>query len=546
MSKRLKIFLLLSASAVFTGLSVAFSKYFGVLEWISLVPMVIALTMLCDSEELKLRRIYLFGLFYFEVFYAVCFHWFISLYPLDFTGLNNFYSVLVIIVAWFGLPLLQALFGGLVFVLYVAISRTYLAKKHPLINVVSLAAIYPFYEFTQTLGWWGVPWGRLSLGQADLLFHIQTVSLFGSYFVTAIIILVNAFIAFAIMNYRKNLKAEKVYAVSALCVYLFNLILGFGLYYSEEKRIESAEKISVGVIQGNFSSAEKWFIDVDTIFNRHITLTEESAKAGAEVVIWAETALPIKYRENGSYCSRISDTAKEYGITILVGALEGSEELDRNAIICYNPDGTRQDTVYAKRHLVPFGEYVPMRSFTEVCLPFLTEIAILEDDWMPGEDSAVFNTDSGMIGSLICFDSIYESLARDSVRDGAELLAISTNDSWFSESAALYMHNNQARLRAVENRRFVARSANTGLSSFITSHGDILSTIPPLETGYLNCEVALLSHKTLFSHIGNSFVYLMGAASLFPLIYELFIRLKEHNNSKNANNNLQKVSNYEE
>ncbi len=546
MNKRVKIFLLLAVSAVFTGLSVTFSKYFGTLEWISLVPMVIALKFLCDTEKLKFRRAYLFGLFYFEIFYAVCFHWFISLYPLDFTGLNNFYSVLVIIVAWFGLPLLQALFGGFVFVLYVAISRTTLAKRYSLINALSLTAIYPFYEFTQTLGWWGVPWGRLSLGQADSLYHIQTASLFGSYFVTAVIILVNSLIAFAAISSRKKLKAEKIYAISALSVFLFNLALGIGLYFAEEKRIENSEKITIGVIQGNFSSTEKWFIDKEDIFNRHINLTEESAKNGAEVVIWAETALPMKYKENGSYCSRISDTARKYGITILVGALEGSEELDRNAIICYNPDGTREKTVYAKRHLVPFGEYVPMRRFIEICLPFLTEIAILEDDWMPGNDSAVFDTDSGNIGSLICFDSIYESLARDSVKDGAELLAISTNDSWFSDSAAIYMHNNQARLRAVENRRFVARSANTGLSSFITSNGDVLSAIPALETGYLNCSVSMLSHKSLFSLIGNSFVYFMGIITLSPLICEVFFILNKRLKSKNANNSLQKGGNNEE
>ena len=155
MNRKIKILLLLAASATVTGLSVTFSKYFGFLEWVSLAPAVIALKMLCDTRRHKLRHVYLYGLFFFEIFYAVCFHWFVSLYPLDFTGLNKFYSVLVIIVAWFGLPLLQALFGGLVFVLYVMISRTAVSEKYPLINTLSFTAIYTFYEFTQTLGWWG-------------------------------------------------------------------------------------------------------------------------------------------------------------------------------------------------------------------------------------------------------------------------------------------------------------------------------------------------------------------------------------------------------
>lgn len=535
MNKKATIFLLLTVGAIFTGLSVTFSKQLGFLEWISLAPVVIALKMLCDTEGLKLRRVYLFGLFYFELFYAVCFHWFISLYPLDFTGLNNFYSVLVIIVAWFGLPLLQALFGGFVFVLYVLISRTAAAKKYPVINVISLTALYTFYEYTQTLGWWGVPWGRLALGQVDIWCHIQTASLFGSYFVTAVILLVNSLIAFGFLN----LKTEKRYAISALAVYLLNFALSIGLYYAEEKRIDNAETVTVGVVQGNFSSTDKWNGSIEQIVTRQIELTKKSATAGAEVIVWAETALPMPLRESSYYSEQISDVAEEYGVTILVGAIEGSLELDRNAIICYNPDGTRNETIYAKRHLVPFGEYVPMRGVIETVLPFLSEISILDDDWMPGDDSAIFDTDSGKIGSLICFDSIYESLARDSVRDGAELLAISTNDSWFSDSAAIYMHNNQARLRAIENGRFIARSANTGLSAFITSQGDVISTIAPLEEGYLNSKVALLSHRTLFNRIGNTFVFVMGALALTPLTVEAILKIKQYNNRKNANSSLQ-------
>ena len=540
MSEKAKIFLLLTGSALMTGLSVTFSKYFGIFEWISLAPMIIALNMICRAEKIKPGRVYLFGLFYFEILYAVCFHWFISLYPLDFTGLNNFYSVLVIITAWFGLPLLQALTGGLVFLIYFAISRTELAKKHAVVNVIALPCVYTFYEFTQTLGWWGVPWGRLSLGQSEALYHIQTASLFGSYFITATLLFVNSFIAFCILSCKTREKAKKMYAISALAVYSFNLIAGISLYYAEEKRITDSEKITVGVIQGNISSTEKWYTEKEGILDRHIRLTEESANAGADVVIWAETALPMSYKKGGTYCTQISELARKHGITILVGALEGSEALDRNAIICYHTDGTRDDVIYAKRHLVPFGEYVPMRSVIETCLPFLTEISILGEDWMPGDDSAIFNTGSGNIGSLLCFDSIYETLARDSVNDGAELLAISTNDSWFSDSAAIYMHNNQARMRAVENGRFVARSANTGMSSFITSNGKVISTIPALETGYLNCELTLLSHKTLFTTIGNAFVYLLGAAATIPFAYEAFLKIKARYSTDNANNSLQK------
>ena len=539
MNQKLKILLLLALGGILTGLSVTFSKYFGPLEWVSLIPVLIALHMLCETEGLRLRKVYLFGLFYFEIFYSVTFHWFSALYPLDFTGLNNFYSVLVIIVAWFGLSLLQALFGGLVFVLCVLISRTSVAKKHASIKILSFTAVYTFYEFTQTLGWWGVPWVRLSLGQIDAKYYTQTASLFGSYFVTAIVILVNSLLALGIVNFKKNAKSEKIYALSALGVYLLNMTVGIALYHAEQGRIDKAEKLTVGVIQGNFSSTDKWNTTADKVIDRYIDLTEKAAADGAELVIWPETALPFSYMEGGRYCDQLSRTARDNGITLLVGTIDASAELDRNAIICYTEGGERSETVYSKRHLVPFGEYVPMRSVIEVCLPFLTEISILDDDWMPGDDSAIFNTDSGNFGSLICFDSIYETLAIDSARDGAQLFALSTNDSWFSDSAAVYMHNNQARLRAIENGRFVARSANTGLSSFITSHGDIISELPLLEIGYLNCEISLLSHTTMYTKIGNAFVYLMGALALSLPISEVILRIRKRILEKKDNNCLQ-------
>ena len=122
MGKR-KILICLASSALLTGASVTFFEYFGFAVWLGLVPLFFALKGICKSTERKYRHAYAYGLFYFECFYSVCFHWFIDLYPLDFTGLDNFSSVLVIISAWFGLSLLQALFGALTFVIILAHSR---------------------------------------------------------------------------------------------------------------------------------------------------------------------------------------------------------------------------------------------------------------------------------------------------------------------------------------------------------------------------------------------------------------------------------------
>ena len=510
-----------------TGLSVAFSKYIGFLEWFSMVPFVLAMLLISKDRKRKLRHAYLYGLFYFECFYSVCFHWFIYLYPLDFTGLDSFGSIMVIIVACFGLSFLQALFGGFAFVLFTLVSRLPVMEKLGGANLFLLPAVYSFYEYTQTLGWWGVPWGRLPLGQVDYLIPVQISSLFGSYAVTFILVFVNTALAYAFLS-RKKLAAVRGYAILALSVFLFNILTGTLIFFSSRSSAAKADTITVGVVQGNYDSKSKWSESISDMLNKHLELTEKCVEQGAELVIWAETALPCSISEDGARAEKIKNFAKENEITILVGAIEYSEEDTYNAIFCFNPDGTVSQNVYHKRRLVPFGEYVPMRELVEVVLPFLSDLSMLSDDMTPGEDANVFITDDGYcVGSLICFDSIYEDLVLDSTRDGANLIALSTNDSWFSDSAGIYMHNNQARLRSIENGRFTARSANTGVSTVISSTGEELCEIPPLVEGAISHEVSLLSGRTLYSYIGNLFVYLCLLAAISPLAYEIFVRIRK-------------------
>ena len=120
----------------------------------------------------------------------------------------------------------------------------------------------------------------------------------------------------------------------------------------------------------------------------------------------------------------------------------------------------------------------------------------------------MFETEYATIGSLICFDSIYEQLVLDSARDGAEMLLVSSNDSWFYDSAAVYQHQAQSQLRAIECGLPIARSANTGISTIIDTDGSLLAWIDPLERGYAASEISPCESTTLYSTIGNTFVYL--------------------------------------
>ena len=165
-----------------------------------------------------------------------------------------------------------------------------------------------------------------------------------------------------------------------------------------------------------------------------------------------------------------------------------------------------------------------MRELIMTLIPPLAELSALEDDLSPGTETALFETEWGKLGGLICFDSIYEELTRASVKDGANLMLLPSNDSWwFSTSVETYQNETQAMLRAIESGRYLVRTGNTGISSIITEHGKHKAWLAPETNGMAVSEVEMCTHITLYTRIGNLFVYLCMAfvLLLFPIDFML-------------------------
>ena len=335
---------------------------------------------------------------------------------------------------------------------------------------------------------------------------VRSASLFGSYFVTFIIVAVNFFLAIAI----KEKGMTGVGSIIALCLFCLNLALGFAVTLTYD---QSNETVKAAAIQGNISSSEKWGSDgMEKAMQIYEDLTEKAAQEGAKIVVWPETALPCVLFDSASLTDRVSNLAYENDITILISVFTRDDEGNKyNSLIEVRPDGSFGETVYSKQRLVPFGEFVPMRDFVTFIFPPLANIGMLEDDLTAGDGSYVMDTVHGRVGCGLCFDSIYETVIADSTRNGAEIIAISTNDSWFSDSAALDMHNSQSRLRAIENGRCVIRAANTGISSIIDPLGNVEKELGALERGYVISDVEMMESRTLYSVIGNLFVYICVA-----------------------------------
>ena len=508
-------FALLALGAILTGLTLVITEL-GIIEWVSLVPSALAIVSVCRDKTVRRRGIYGYGFFFFMCFYLVNYHWFVNLYPLDFVGgITKPAAVAVVLSGWVGLSVLQSLTGGLVFVLFGECVRGDTAKRFAPIGALIAGGLWAIFEWSQTLGWIGVPWGRLAIGQTHWLLGVQSASLFGSCFVTFLIVTVNFLIAYAIIDQPKR----KLFSLLAAAIFLANTLLGAVIYASDT---DEEDSINIAVVQGNISSQEKWSSELEQ-FNLKVYeeyTAAEAAEQGADIVVWPESALVNDVNVYRAFLGRL---ARENEVTILVGAFTADEaQNDYNSIVAVLPDGSYHDTVYSKRHLVPFGEYVPMRAVFEVLIPPLTQISMLEEDLMPGEGAQIMYLDGVGIGAMICFDSIYDELARDSVLSGADVLAISTNDSWFLDSAALDMHYAQAKLRAIENNRYVVRAANTGISGFITPTGESIDMLGVNERGQITAKVYLKDGNTLYTIVGNSFVYMCIAVIFLWIIWVKF------------------------
>ncbi len=504
------------------GLCLIFPKQLGVLQWLALIP---GLWYLFRKQEegLRPRRAYALGLLYFGVYYLVAWHWFIELYPMEFAGITKGEAVVLIAICWVGLSLLQTVLSALLFPTFVLLARHRAVKRLPLLKPFLFASAYTVAEWAQTLTWAGVPFARISLGQSECGVLFNSASLFGSYFITFSLIAVNALAAYAILH------LDRVRLLSACCAAVLLLNLGAGLIGYLTADTAHEDGIVVAAVQGNVGTSNKWTSDSDkTSREVYEKYTAEAVAAGAQLVLFPETFMPYRIADSTALGLYVKELAVKYQVTICCGGFyyNDADSGYYNGLFTVYPDGTISETVYAKRRPVPFGEYVPMRGLIEVLLPPLADMSMLGNDLDAGSETAIVDTVVGRMGGLICFDSIYEDLMLATVRDGAEFICLATNDSWFLDSAGVYLHHRHARLRAVESGRYIVRAADTGISSIIAPDGSTAAELPALVEGVSISVIKPNTSRTLYSYIGNALVYLLIAAELALAVEGLIYHIR--------------------
>ncbi len=254
------------------------------------------------------------------------------------------------------------------------------------------------------------------------------------------------------------------------------------------------ETVNVIVIQGNIPQKDKWKLHMkQPTMNMYREMS--LAQQDVDLIIWPETAVPDYLHRVGPYIRQLRTEMEQRETDLLLGLFVKNDQLRvLNSIV------TVDGQVYNKRHLVPLGEFIPLRFLIEFFNKF---VKIPMSDIASGEDDQPLLSAAGVpLGLSICFE---DAFARDVIKDlpEAKLLVNVSNDAWFEDSIEPHQHHAIARMRALEAGRYMIRSTNTGITSFIGPHGEVISQLPQFETGVLKGEVQPLSGATPFARWGD-------------------------------------------
>jgi apolipoprotein N-acyltransferase len=268
----------------------------------------------------------------------------------------------------------------------------------------------------------------------------------------------------------------------------------------------SGTAVRVGLIQANIAQEDKWKAgEARRIFTTYMAMTRDAARRGAEYIIWPESATPFMFEEDAVGQEAIRQLARELQVPILFGSdqeVHGPTPLLYNAAFLVTPTGTTGG-VYRKIHLVPWGEFIPLKRW----LYFVSPLVDSFTDFSPGTAMVMLPVGSHLTTTAICYEVVYPSLVRQAVLAGSELLTTITNDAWYGHSSAPYQHFALASMRAIEEGRYLVRAANTGISGVVDPYGRVVERSAIFEQTAIVEPVQFLTVRTIYSRIGDLIAY---------------------------------------
>ena len=266
--------------------------------------------------------------------------------------------------------------------------------------------------------------------------------------------------------------------------------------------------MTVSIIQGDVPQELKWSPDqVLPTINHYIDLTKPHWKS--DLILWPEAAIPLLLREAQPVIDQLSQQAEKNNTTLILGIpIEQNQKFYNAAIAIGNGSGT-----YYKKHLVPFGEYLPLEKLLHGLINFFN---LPMSDFIPGpaHQKLITINNNTNVAIFICYEVAYASLVRQDLPDARILITLS-NDAWFGDSFAADQHFQIAQTRAIETGRYMLVSTNNGLSGIIAPNGKVINTLPKFKSAVLSATIRKMYGTTRFDISGN---YPILIGSFFLLI----------------------------
>lgn len=495
----------------------------GMVAWFALVPLLAALRNLTALHGFQLG--FLTGI----VHYLTLLYWFVPFL--------NTYGPFPMLMSMGVLLLLStylAIYVGLfsMTLAYIGMSITSLFLLAP--------TLWVSLEFARSLLFSGFPWELLGHTQYNALHIIQISDIVGVYGISFLILLSNGLLFFLYRHVtRQNRQGQtglkQLFAAALVVVGVVGAVLCYGAWRIDtlENRISRAPHKRIAIVQGNIDQTKKWdpAYQISTI-EKYLKLSKSEQANRPDLMVWPETAMPFYFVKHIPLTKMVLQGIQSNATDTLIGSpaytQEGQQVQYYNRAFLVRSDGVVADS-YDKAHLVPFGEYVPLKQW----LPFLGKMVEHVGDFSTGSVGDTLEWGEHKIGALICYELIFPFLSRAAVQKGAGLLINITNDAWYGKTSAPYQHFSMAVFRTVETRRALVRSANTGISGFIDPTGRVVSKTALFEDVVIGEDVPLMSEQTPYVRFGDMFAVACIITAMIVMLWVKQIKSIKKNSGGN-------------
>jgi apolipoprotein N-acyltransferase len=492
LSSRLSAYALASASGVLLALS--FPKFgHPALGWVALAPLLVALA------GATLWRAFTLGLLAGVVYFTGTLYWI--------TGVMATYGDMARSVA---VPInaLLVVYESLYVAIFALVVRRIVVKHGPA-ALMAAPIVWVATELGRTHVFTGFPWVLLGYSQTSVPPIAQFASVFGVYGLSMLVASVSAAVAFyATPRMTGSAKTGHYLPAALVFAAVITVAVWGSLRASRAEWTHTGDPIRVGLIQGNIDQDEKIQAGrAAGIFQDYLRMTRQAIGEGAEFVIWPESSTPFRFEDDVLAAAQIRTLAQQARVPILFGSDQFVRAANApttfyNSAFLVRPDGTTGG-VYRKMHLVPFGEYVPAKSLFFFAAPLVQAVS----DFSAGGEATLLPVGGHLISTAICYEVVYPDLVRRFVAGGSELLTTITNDAWFGPTSAPYQHFEQASMRAIEEGRYLVRSANTGISGIVDPYGHVVARTGIFQPAVVVGDARFLKTSTFYARHGDVLAY---------------------------------------